>query len=60
MVIRCGACPRLQHRSRPLRCQIQVVGAVGNELKVFKVGGLILGELNTEQEDVTDGNGGFK
>jgi hypothetical protein len=48
MVTHCGPCPRLQRQSRPLRCRAQVIGAVSDELKVFEVDGLILGELDTE------------
>jgi hypothetical protein len=34
-------------------------GAVGDELKVFKVDGLILVEIDAEQADVTDDDGEF-
>jgi hypothetical protein len=58
-VTRYGPCPWLQHQSRPLGWQTQVVGAVGDELKVFKVDGLILVEIDAEQADVTDDDGEF-
>jgi hypothetical protein len=32
---------------------------IGDELKVFEVDGLVLIELNVEQVDVTDSDGGF-
>jgi hypothetical protein len=32
---------------------------VGDELNVFKVDGLVLGEPDAEQVDVTGGDGGF-
>jgi hypothetical protein len=32
---------------------------VNDELEVFEEDGLILGELDTEQEDVTGGDSGF-
>ncbi len=43
----------------PLGGQTQVIGVVNGELKVFKVDGLVLGELDAEQADVTSGDGGF-
>jgi hypothetical protein len=32
---------------------------VSDEFEVFKEDGLVLGELNAEQEDVTGGDSGF-
>jgi hypothetical protein len=37
----------------------QVVGLISDELKVFAADGLVLGELDTKQVDVTGGDGGF-
>jgi hypothetical protein len=33
---------------------------VGDELEIFEVDGLALGELDAEQVDVTGGDGGFR
>jgi hypothetical protein len=38
---------------------MQVVEVVCDELKVLQANGLILGELNAEQRDATNGGGGF-
>jgi hypothetical protein len=32
---------------------------VGDELEVFEVDGLVLGELDVKQEDIASGNSGF-
>jgi hypothetical protein len=46
--------------SPPLRCQVQVIRVVSDELEVIKVDGLILGDVDTEQEDVIGDDGGFR
>jgi hypothetical protein len=42
-----------------LQCRVQVVGVVGDELDVFIEDGLVLGELDVEQEDIANGHSGF-
>jgi hypothetical protein len=45
--------------SPPLRCGVEVVGVVIDELEVFEACGLILGDVDTEQEDIVGSDGGY-
>jgi hypothetical protein len=54
-----GHAPDYRSGVNHLGCWARVVGAVDDELNVFKVDGLILGELDTKQADVVGSDGGF-